>query len=82
MSAPSYFPMDNGSLGLMGERGTEAIVPLSRGPDGRLGIAQTGSRASPVTVNISTPDAASFRRSEAEITASIARAVARGQRSL
>jgi hypothetical protein len=33
-----------------------------------------------VTVNIATPDADSFRRSEAYITGQIARAVARGQR--
>jgi hypothetical protein len=35
-----------------------------------------------VTVNVSTPDAASFRRSEAYLSGTIARAVARGERSL
>jgi len=35
-----------------------------------------------VTVNIATPDAASFRKSEAQVAASLARAVARGQRAL
>ncbi len=35
-----------------------------------------------ITVQIATPDAASFRRSEAYLTGQIARAVARGQRSL
>jgi flagellar biosynthesis/type III secretory pathway M-ring protein FliF/YscJ len=34
-----------------------------------------------VTVNIATPDPAAFRRSEAQVTASLARAVARGQRA-
>jgi hypothetical protein len=40
------------------------------------------SQPANVTVQIATPDAASFRRSEAYITGQIARAVARGQRSL
>jgi phage-related minor tail protein len=38
--------------------------------------------AGPITVNISTPDAESFRRSEAQVTAALARAVARGRRGL
>jgi phage-related minor tail protein len=83
IGAPSYFPLSNGGLGLAGEAGPEAIVPLTRGSDGRLGIAMRGG-APPanVTVQIATPDAQSFRRSEAYITGQIARAVARGQRSL
>ena len=39
------------------------------------------SAAANITVHIATPDADSFRRSEAYITGQIARAVARGQRS-
>jgi hypothetical protein len=35
-----------------------------------------------VTMNISTPDAESFRRSEAQVSSALARAVQRGQRSL
>jgi hypothetical protein len=31
------FPMQGG-LGVMGEAGPEAIIPLSRGPDGKLGV--------------------------------------------
>jgi hypothetical protein len=38
--------------------------------------------ASHVSINIATPDADSFRRSEAYLTGQIARAVARGQRTL
>ena len=29
-------------MGLAGERGAEAIMPLARGPDGRLGVAAAG----------------------------------------
>ncbi|RDV02141.1 phage tail tape measure protein [Undibacter mobilis] len=82
IGAPGYFPMAGG-LGLAGEAGPEAILPLARGPDGRLGIAGGGMNApANITVQITTPDADSFRRSEAYVTSQIARAVARGQRSL
>ncbi len=81
VSAPTYFPM-SGATGLMGEAGAEAIVPLSRGPDGRLGVASSGASATRVTVNITTPDAESFRRSEAQVTGMLARAVGRGRRGL
>ncbi|MBZ6076414.1 phage tail tape measure protein [Microvirga puerhi] len=82
IGAPSYFPLGRG-LGVMGEKGPEAVMPLARGPDGRLGV-RTGGGARPlsVTVNVSTPDAESFRRSEAQVSAALARAVARGQRGL
>ncbi|KTS11591.1 phage-like minor tail-like protein [Methylobacterium radiotolerans] len=82
VAAPTYFPMAGGA-GLMGEAGPEAILPLGRGPDGRLGVAAGGAPTRPVsvTVNIATPDPGAFRRSEAQVTASLARAVARGQRA-
>jgi hypothetical protein len=35
-----------------------------------------------VTINISTPDAASFRQSQSQVASVVARAVARGQRNL
>jgi phage-related minor tail protein len=83
IGAPTYFPLSAGGLGLAGEAGPEAIVPLARGADGRLGISSVGAGATPsITVHIATPDPASFHRSEAYITGQIARAVARGQRSL
>ena len=83
VAAPTYFPMAGGA-GLMGEAGPEAILPLSRGSDGRLGVAAGGGSARPLsmTVNIATPDPGAFRRSEAQVTATLARAVARGQRAL
>jgi len=84
VASPSYFPTGRG-LGLMGEQGAEAIMPLSRGPDGRLGVRVSGgssTRPLSVVVQVSTPDAESFRRSEAQVSAAIARAVARGSRAL
>lgn len=81
VAAPTYFPMQGGT-GLMGEAGPEAILPLQRGSDGRLGVASAGERPVSVNVSIATPDAESFRRSEAQVAASLARAVARGRRAL
>ena len=83
VAAPTYFPMRGGDLGLMGEAGPEAILPLRRGSDGRLGVAAGGAeRPVAVTVNIATPDIEGFRRSEAQVAARLARAVARGRRAL
>jgi phage-related minor tail protein len=82
VASPTYFPMGNGGWGLMGEAGAEAIMPLARGADGRLGVRGTNS-APPVQVvmNVTTPDADSFRRSQAQISAELARLVGRGYRS-
>jgi phage-related minor tail protein len=82
VASPTLFGMGS-NFGLMGERGAEAVLPLSRGPNGQLGIAaQSAPAPVSVTVNISAADADSFRKSEAQITSVLARAVARGQRSL
>ncbi len=82
VAAPTYFPM-GGDLGLMGEAGPEAILPLRRAqrrpPRRRRG---RGRAPVAVTVNIATPDIEGFRRSEAQVAARLARAVARGRRAL
>jgi phage-related minor tail protein len=82
IASPRYFPLATGGLGLAGEAGPEAIMPLARGSDGRLGVAAAGAAPANVTVNIATPDAESFRRSETYLTGLVARAVARGQRGM
>jgi len=82
IASPNFFPLGQGRLGLAGEAGPEAIMPLARGPDGRLGVAAAGAGGGNVTINIATPDADSFRRSETYLTGLIARAVTRGQRGL
>jgi phage-related minor tail protein len=82
IGTPTYFPLANGGVGLAGEAGPEAILPLARGSDGRLGVAASGGGPTNVTIHIATPDADSFRRSETWLAGQIARAVARGQRGL
>ena len=81
VSSPTYFPL-RGGTGLMGEAGPEAIMPLSRGADGKLGVrAAGGGRPVQVIMNIQTPDAASFQRSQSQIAAQMSRALSRSQRN-
>ena len=80
VSGPVSFPM-RGGTGLMGEAGPEAIMPLSRGADGKLGVKAQGGGSVTVVMNISTPDVAGFRRSESQIAAQASRALARAQRN-
>ncbi len=70
-----------GGMGVMGEAGPEAIMPLARGPDGRLGVSGTGGGASQVTINVTTPDVAGFRRSQSQIAAEMSRLMGRGSRN-
>lgn len=82
VAAPTYFPMAGGT-GLMGEAGAEAILPLKRGADGALGVAAEGGGATTVIhFQVTASDAASFARSEGQITAMLARSVGRGRRGM
>lgn len=84
ISSPVTFPLGDGSArGLAGEAGPEAVLPLARGSDGRLGVrSQNTARATSITFNVTTQDAESFRRSEGQIAAMLSRTVGRGQRNL
>jgi phage-related minor tail protein len=83
VDGPVRFPM-RGGMGLMGETGAEAIMPLARGADGRLGVQAAGPQrqAVNVTVNVTTPDVEGFRRSRSQIAAELGRAVQLGNRNL
>jgi len=78
LAAPTYFGLGQG-LGLAGEAGAEAVLPLARGSDGRLGVAGGGGAVN-VTFNVTASDARSFAASEAELSAMLLRAVKRGTR--
>ena len=81
---PTLASLGGPRLGVIGEAGPEAVLPLTRGEDGRLGVRGDGGTGGGVTVNftVSTPDAASFARTETQIAAMLARAVDRGRRGL
>ncbi|MCA3307605.1 MAG: hypothetical protein ING00_17590 [Roseomonas sp.] len=50
VSSPTMFPMARG-MGLMGEAGPEAIMPLQRGADGKLGVRAGGGGQGGVVIN-------------------------------
>jgi tape measure domain-containing protein len=52
ITRPTIFPMARGAVGLAGEAGTEAIVPLTRHTNGDLGV-----KASPTVINVYNSDA-------------------------
>jgi phage-related minor tail protein len=82
VSQPTYFPM-GGKMGLMGEAGSEAILPLKRGADGSLGVSASGGSGAPqIVFNVTATDARSFEKSEAQISSMLARTAMRGQRNL
>lgn len=81
VTGPVAFPM-RGGTGLMGEAGPEAIMPLSRGPDGKLGVrAQAAAQPVTVVMNIQTPDVQGFQRSRSQVAAQMSRALSRGARN-
>jgi len=82
IASPVSFPLTGGRTGLAGESGPEAIMPLTRTADGRLGVAAAGKAGPSITINIATPDVESFSRSETQIAALVARALGRAERNL
>ena len=73
-------PVAAGESYLVGEQGPELFTPSSSGaimPNGAMAPARPT-----VVVNINTPDAQSFLKSQSQIAAMMSRALARGQRNL
>jgi lambda family phage tail tape measure protein len=62
---PTLFPFAKG-IGLMGEAGPEAIMPLKRGADGRLGVAGGGGGSTNVTVNVDASGNASVQGDQSQ----------------
>jgi phage-related minor tail protein len=80
--SPIAFPLGDGRTGIAGERGPEAIMPLTRGSDGSLGVRAEGGAGVTVNFNVVAQDAQSFAKSESQIAAMLARAVSVGHRNL
>jgi hypothetical protein len=51
VGGPTTFPMAGGKTGLMGEAGPEAIMPLKRGANGKLGVQMEGGGGDTIVVN-------------------------------
>lgn len=62
VTSPHTFPMAGGRTGLMGEAGPEAIMPLARGSDGKLGIKTSGGQGHTIIVNVNGSSAPDVRR--------------------
>lgn len=75
LAAPASLPLTAGA-GLAGAGSSAAS-----GAPGAASAAASGSAPS-IVLNVTTPDAESFRRSETQLAAVLARAVGQGQRNL
>lgn len=81
VGSPSLFGYGGGQrIGLMGESGPEAIMPLQRMPDGSLGVSSAGTSRTTVNVTIVTQDASSFRKSKNQVAATIASSLQKAKR--
>lgn len=83
VSSPTEF-ISGSRVGLMGEAGPEAIMPLSRGADGRLGVTTPAPQGRNVTIakiEMNFPgvkDPQGFRQSRSQITSGVRNALQRG----
>jgi hypothetical protein len=80
VSSAVPFSFGGSKLGVMGEAGPEAILPLKRGSNGQLGVQMNGGTPSYVNIYVTTPDANSFRKSQPQIMADMQRNLNRGRR--
>lgn len=55
LTRPTGFAMAGGGLGVAGEAGPEAIMPLARGADGSLGVQMVGGGGGSTIVQVSVP---------------------------
>ena len=55
VSKPTAFGMANGKTGVMGEAGDEAIMPLTRTANGKLGVMSVGGAGGGTSVSLSMP---------------------------
>ncbi|MEO8642650.1 phage tail tape measure protein [Pseudomonas sp.] len=72
VSKPTAFGMANGKTGVMGEAGEEAVVPLARDSQGRLGIrGGANSTSLSITVNVDASEGGGTMPDPARLTAAI-----------
>lgn len=79
LEVPTVFPLAGGRTGVAGEAGPEAVMPLARDSQGRLGVAAADGGKTVHYHNwyITTGDADSFRRSRRQIENDLARVTRR-----
>lgn len=82
VNAPTPFMFNGSQTGVFGEAGSEAILPLRRGPDGTLGVATQGQSQQPIniTFNVQTPNPDGFRQSQGQLAAMLSKTVSSATR--
>ena len=83
LNQPTAFGTNSG-IAIGGEAGTEAVMPLTRGRDGKLGVSGTGGGGSTVHVTIATPNFQSFAhpQSQSQIATSMRQAILQAHRNM
>lgn len=66
LTKPTGFAMAGGGLGVAGEAGPEAIMPLARGADGSLGVQMVGGGGGSTIVQVSVPVAVALEDRSSE----------------
>ena len=83
VNTPTLFPMAHG-MGLMGEAGPEAVMPLARGSDGKLGVKGGGTTVNVNVHNESNSEVEVNQNGddiEVRILATVAQDIAKGGRT-
>lgn len=75
VNRPTLFPMANG-MGLMGEAGPEAVMPLTRGPGGRLGVEAHGGGAGPTNIVVNVDASGSNVEGDSQQQKALGKAIA------
>jgi len=78
VSRPTVFPFANG-VGLMGEAGPEAVMPLRRMPSGRLGVEASTAQPN-ITINVAAPSGRVDRESLSQMQAALFATLSRSAR--
>lgn len=82
LTRPTLFPMANGGIGIGGEAGTEAVMPLKRGRDGKLGVAAQGGGGRALALTYAPTIQIDARSDQAQVAQLVAAGVREGQRQM
>lgn len=79
-NSPTYFPFADG-IGMLGEAGPEAIMPLARTPSGELGVKSQGKgTVNNFNIVVQAPDGRIPRQSMNQLTSQLGRTVQNSMR--
>lgn len=80
VTSPTMFQYGGGNLGVMGEAGAEAILPLQRGADGKLGVKMHGNASGVSVTNNFTINGTMDSRTQQQIAAQVYASTVRASR--